>query len=174
MKTLETERLILRPFKKSDLDDFYEYCRMDTVGPNAGWSAHTCKDHSLKIIENFIEKDDVLALYHKTDKKVIGSIGLHKKETIEGSLYYELGYVLSTDYEGKGIMTEAVRRVLDHAFLELMIDEIYVCHFIENHKSQRVIEKCGFDYLQSIEYETVDFGKKKSSLYHLTKNKYLK
>lgn len=173
MKALETERLILRPFELNDLDDFYEYCSMSTVGPNAGWAVHKSRDDSLNIIKNFIEKDDVLALYHKRDKKVVGSVGLHQKKKENGDDYYEIGYVLSTPYEGRGLMTEAVRRVLDYAFIDAGIEEIYVCHFVENHKSRRVVEKCGFEYLDYIDYETVNYGKRLSRLYHLTKNMFI-
>ena len=40
MPILETKRLILRPFKEEDLNDFYEYAKMDGVGQNAGWNPH--------------------------------------------------------------------------------------------------------------------------------------
>lgn len=174
MERLETERLILRPFVMEDIDDFYEYCQMDTVGPNAGRAVHDSKEHSLKILGGFLEKGDVLAVYLKTENKVIGSVGLHKKTTEEGDYYYEIGYVLSTLFEGHGYMTEAVKRVLKYAFIDLDIKKIYVCHFVENKKSRRVIEKCGFEYLQYIDYETVNFGKRLSKLYHLTKDEFIK
>ncbi len=174
MKTLETERLILRPFSIDDLEDFFEYCSLETVGPNAGWSVHKNREESKAIIEKFIEKDDVLALYHKHDKKVIGSVGLHYKETESAGSYYEIGYVLSTPYEGRGLMTEACKEVIKYAFLVLEIPEIYVCHFLNNDKSRRVIEKCNFDYLCLVEYETVNFGKKKSKAYKLTRDRYIK
>ena len=38
---LKTERLILRPWKETDLDDFYEYASVDGVGVMAGWNRHT-------------------------------------------------------------------------------------------------------------------------------------
>lgn len=40
MKVLETKRLILRPWKIDDLDEFYEYARNPNIGPNAGWEPH--------------------------------------------------------------------------------------------------------------------------------------
>ena len=40
MKTLETDRLILRSWKLSDRDDFYEYAKNPNIGPNAGWEPH--------------------------------------------------------------------------------------------------------------------------------------
>jgi RimJ/RimL family protein N-acetyltransferase len=71
MNCLETKRLRLRPFETSDLDDFFDYCSLDTVGPNAGWEVHTDKIFSLKIIQGFIEKNDVLALVDKKDNKAM-------------------------------------------------------------------------------------------------------
>ncbi len=174
MKELETERLVLRPFISSDLDDFYEYCRMETVGPNAGWAVHQNKEHSQNILNGFIEKGDVLAVCLKNNGKVIGSVGLHEKETETGDKHYEIGYVLSTPYEGQGYMTEAVKKVLENAFLERNIPEIFVCHFVENRKSRRVVEKCGFEYLRYIEYQTLNYGKRLSKFYHLTKDEFIK
>lgn len=46
---LDTERLILRPFKLDDLDDFYNYAKVFGVGEKAGWPYHRNKDESLKI-----------------------------------------------------------------------------------------------------------------------------
>lgn len=171
MKTLESERLILREFELSDLEDFFEYCSMETVGPKAGWSVHENREHSLKILQGFLEKKDVWAIVNKDNNKVIGSVGLHSKFDGEKE-FYEIGYVLSTLYEGKGLMTETVQRVIKYAFDELSVPEIFVCHFLENDKSRRVIEKCKFQYLEVIQYETVNFGKKLSKLYHLTKEQY--
>ncbi len=174
MKTLETERLILRPFVLDDIEDFFEYCQMKTVGPKAGWAVHDDKAFSRKIIEGFIEKGDVLAVFLKTESKVIGSVGLHKKTDKLGNILYEIGYVLSTPYEGKGLMTEAVKKVNEHAFLELNLDEIIVCHFLENDKSRRVIEKCNFEYIKNISYETLNFGPKESKLYSIKRVDYIK
>lgn len=174
MKTLETERLILRPFTLDDLDDFFEYCKLETVGPNAGWKPHKDRELSKKIIEGFIEKGDVLAIYHKQDEKVIGSIGLHKKYDESLDDYYEIGYVLSTPYEGRGLMTEAVRRLLDHIFKDLKLDVVYCGHFVENNKSRRVIEKCNFNFLYEKEYESLEYGPKNSKFYSMTIKDYKK
>ncbi len=173
MKTLSTKRLLLRPFKVTDLEDFFAYCSLPTVGPMAGWAVHTDKMFSLKIIESFIEKEDVLALYHRADQKVIGSVGLHAKYDESGNLYYEIGYVLSTPYEGQGLMTEAVQEVIRHAFMDLNIEQLFVCHFVENHKSRRVIEKCGFSYTHESDYQTRDFGNRRSRYYQLRKTDYI-
>lgn len=38
---IETERLILRNYKMEDLDDYFEYVSMESVGPRVGWPAYT-------------------------------------------------------------------------------------------------------------------------------------
>ena len=48
---LKTERLVLRPWRLSDLDDFYEYASVDGVGEMAGWPHHKSKDDSLVILK---------------------------------------------------------------------------------------------------------------------------
>jgi len=60
--TLETERLILRPWLLSDLDDFYEYARVDGVGQMAGWSPHKNIEESAQILKVFIKEKKCLPL----------------------------------------------------------------------------------------------------------------
>lgn len=149
-KVLETERLILRPFKLEDLDDFYEYASVPDVGERAGWNHHENKDESLIVLSRFIESDKTFAILLKENKKVIGSLGVEKyndEDKLEEFKDYkgrELGFVLSKDYWGKGIMKEAVERVSDYLFDEMDLDFLLCGHFENNTQSRRVQEKCGF------------------------------
>ena len=79
-RQLETERLILRPFVKEDLDDFYAYASVEGVGEMAGWKHHTSKEETQKILDTFIESNQVFAIYHKEDQKVIGSLEIKNME----------------------------------------------------------------------------------------------
>lgn len=149
-KVLETERLILRPFKLEDLDDFYEYASVPDVGERAGWNHHENMDESLIVLSRFIESDKTFAIVLKENKKVIGSLGVEKyndEDKLEEFKDYkgrELGFVLSKDYWGKGIMKEAVDRVSDYLFDEMDLDFLLCGHFENNTQSRRVQEKCGF------------------------------
>ncbi len=174
MKKLASLRLVLRDFNCNDVKDVYDYASLDTVGPNAGWAPHQTEHESLQIIRHFIEKQDVWAIELKSEKKVIGSIGLHKRINVEGKLLHEIGYVLSTPYEGHGYMTEACKLVLKYAFLELNVEIIKVAHFLGNKKSQRVIEKCGFQYEKEGTHQSLSYGPKLSKIYFMTKDEYLK
>ena len=154
---IETERLILRPWKESDVDDFFEYASVPGVGEMAGWSHHQNKETTLKTIEMFIKDEDVLALELKESGKVIGSLGIHANDNDHvGAAYLgrEVGYVLSKDYWGRGLVPEAVKAVIGYCFDVLGYDYLLCGHFTWNQQSRRVIEKCGFRYLKDISHTT--------------------
>ncbi len=166
---LETERLILRPWKKEDLDDLYEYASVNGVGERAGWSHHESKSESEAILNRFIEGRKTFALVHKEHQKVIGSLGLesvkdHEKDDLKHLQGKELGYVLSKDYWNQGLMSEAVGRVIEWCFDELKLDYLLCGNFVENKASWRVQEKNGFQPYHMIEYCTSSWGMKLSQM----------
>jgi len=146
MKTLNTERLILRKFCEDDLEDFYEYAKNQNIGPNAGWKPHESKESTAAILKSFIDKDEVWAIVDKVTRKVIGSMGLHTDKKRDNERVKMLGYVLSEDYWGRGLTTEAAKEAIRFAFEELGLDLISIFHYPFNERSKRVIEKCGFKY----------------------------
>lgn len=154
---LKTERLILRPFKLEDLEDFYEYCKVDGVGQMAGWLPHENIEISKMILESFIEGKRTFALVF--NGKVIGSLGIEKydEENVPELKDYkarEIGYVLAKDYWGKGLMAEAVKKVIKYLFTEIDLDVIVCGYYTFNNQSKRVQEKCGFKYLKNYRRKT--------------------
>ena len=154
---LTTQRLILRPWQLSDLDDFYEYASVDGVGQMAGWKPHENKEESLGILRRFIDGKRTFALEY--EGKVIGSLGIeqYKEEQFpefDGKLCRAIGYVLSKAYWGRGLTPEAVRKVIEYLFEEVKLDVIFCAHFLSNHQSARVQEKCGFHHYAFGKYET--------------------
>lgn len=155
--TLRTDRLILRPWRQEDLEDFYEYARVDGVGQMAGWLPHESKETTQMILDSFINSKKTFAL--ELDGKVIGSLGIefYKEEAfpeLDGLQGRSIGYVLSKDYWGQGLMPEAVKAVQKYLFEDAELDFIVVSHFVWNGQSRRVIQKCGFRHLQSGIHET--------------------
>ena len=154
---LTTDRLTLRPWRESDLNDFYEYASVDGVGQMAGWNPHRNVEESKMILTHFIKGKHVFALEHQG--KVIGSLGVEEYseenypelDTLQGR---EIGYVLSKTYWGQGLMPEAVKAVIDWLFDEIQLDFIIVGHFDRNAQSKRVVEKCGFQYIKTTKFET--------------------
>jgi ribosomal-protein-alanine N-acetyltransferase len=154
---IKTERLILRPFQKPDLADFFAYASVPGVGEMAGWPHHETIETSEHILRSFLTEKEVFAIYHKVDRKVIGSLGIHKSWANEDGEYKhlkikEIGYVLAKDYWGQGLVPEAVQTVMDYCFKNLGIEAFTCGHFKENNQSRRVIEKCGFVFVKESEY----------------------
>lgn len=155
---LETERLILRPFKESDLQDFYDYACVPGVGEMAGWPAHKDIEESKKILGLFLEENNNFAVVLKENNKVIGSLGIEKHRPM-GEPYdslpgREIGYVLAKDYWGRGLMPEAVKAAVSYCFHELNLHFLTCGHFNTNPQSQKVIEKSGFTYIKDIVFKT--------------------
>lgn len=159
-KVIETERLILRPFCPSDLDDLYEYASVEGVGEMAGWCHHDSKDKSQEILCRFIEEDKTFAISLKETGKVIGSLGIEKYgmeqalTEFDGYRGREIGYVLSRDHWGKGLMPEAVKAVIDYLFSDIDLDFLICGYYDFNSQSKRVQEKCGFKPYRKLVMET--------------------
>ena len=160
MILLETERLILRPFKQSDLRDFNEYASVPGVGEMAGWKHHETIEKTQEILDMFIKEDKTFAIVFKKNNKVIGSLGVEKygldDKLTEFNSYYgrEIGYVLSKDYWGKGIMPEAVGAVIKYLFNDLNLDFLTCGYYDFNNQSKRVQEKCGFKPYRKLVMDT--------------------
>ncbi|MGP7815585.1 GNAT family N-acetyltransferase [Niallia sp. 01092] len=149
MESLNTERLMLRSWQETDSQDLYEYACSDLVGPYAGWAQHKSEEESKEIIKSFLMKEYTYAIVWKEENKVIGSIGIHERKpdsTLAHLKQREIGYALNPKYWGKGIVPEAVNRLIDYGFTTLELDVIWCGHFDFNHNSKRVNEKCGFTY----------------------------
>ncbi|MCL2675369.1 MAG: GNAT family N-acetyltransferase [Firmicutes bacterium] len=176
MKTLETQRLILRLFTKGDLDDMYEYASVDGVGEAAGWKHHESKDESQTILDKFIKNGDVYAIILKETGKVIGSVGIHKgifNEKLGAKNPFEIGYALGMPYWGHSLATEATKAAIKYAFEGLSADLLWCGHYLQNARSKRVIEKCGFAYYCDGIFEAKPLGMTfEGKRYILTREQY--
>ena len=134
-----TPRLILRPFAKGDLADFYQYCSDPAVGPMAGWKPHESLAESEQILNVYIQYEGIWAICLKESGKVIGSAGLHKDAKRGLDDVRMLGYSLSREYWGQGIMPEAARALMEYGFTQLQLCLISALHYSFNHQSRRVL-----------------------------------
>ncbi|MBR3864148.1 MAG: GNAT family N-acetyltransferase [Clostridia bacterium] len=155
-----TERLFLRAFKQGDINDFFEYASVKGVGEMAGWQHHENIQKSNEILNSFIKEDKTFAICLKESGKVIGSLGVEKygmEDKLTEFFSYkgrEIGYVLSKEYWGKGLMTEAVKAVIDYLFNEQNLDFLTCGYYDFNTRSKRVQEKCGFKPYRKLIMET--------------------
>ena len=75
--------------------------------------------------------------------KAVGGIGIHPLADVECK-NAEMGYWLAEPYWGKGIITDAVRQMIDYGFKNFDITRIFARPFGTNIASQKVLEKTGF------------------------------
>ena len=171
MAVLETNRVILRPFTEADAADVYAYCKDPRVGPVAGWKPHESVEESREIIRTVFSAPDVFAIVDKETGRVIGSSGFtapHKAEACQGHTA-EIGYALSPEYWGRGLMPETAAELLRYGFQEAGFDEIWATHYRENRQSKRVIEKCGFLYAFTENLSDEFYSDRPTCFYFLTR-----
>ena len=142
--TLETQRLILRPFCEEDAEDmFYGWASDEEVTKYLTWNTHENIETTKYVLDLWIKEYEQperlnFAIVLKSENKLIGGIDV---------VGYDngipvIGYNLAKKYWNKGYMTEACRCVLNYLFSQGH-EEVKIDAFVENIGSNRVIKKCG-------------------------------
>lgn len=145
--TLETERMILRPWAETDAADLYDVAKDDRVGPIAGWPPHSCVAESADIIRTVFNLDEVYATELKASGRAVGCIGILIGENSNFDISQregEIAYWIGVPYWGQGLIPEAVREVMRHAFETLELEALWCGYFENNEQSHRAQAKCGF------------------------------
>ena len=140
---LKTERLLLRPFRLSDIDDVLEYAS------DPEWAAFRLRPYDRGAAERMVARA-LLTSWDKEaefavvlDGRVIGRFSLtvdHKHQTAE------LGYEIARDVWGNGLAPEASTAVCDWGFREYGLARIDAWADPRNKRSVRVMEKLGMTY----------------------------
>lgn len=150
--TIDTERLILRPFAYSDATDVFNgWTSDDEVTKYLTWNTHESIDVTKKIIDLWVsqyEKPERInfAIVLKEENKLIG--GIDVVGYIDGMPV--IGYVLSRKYWGYGYMTEACQKVVELLF-SLGHKIVRIDAVVDNLGSNKVIEKCGGVFIETYE-----------------------
>lgn len=146
LPTIRTERLTLRPVRMSDAEDLYEYSSDPLVARHVLWDAHSSIHQTrsyirylLRQYRNAAPSTFVIAL--NDTGKVIGTIGFMWLQQDNRSA--EVGYSLNRAYWNQGLMTEALRAVLEFGFTKLNLNRIEAQHESDNPASGRVMAKAG-------------------------------
>lgn len=153
---LKTTNLTLRHWKEEDAEYLYYFAKNPNIGPIAGWPPHTSVEDSLNIIKTVFIRPECYAIVKDDVPIGCAELLIHPDGNHwwgEGSA--ELGYWVAQEYQGKGYATEACRALIERAFDELDINQIFATYKKENHASKRVLEKLGFKYyteLNNIDY----------------------
>lgn len=135
----ETDRLILRRYKKSDLSDLYEYLSDKEVVKFEPYKPMNMQDAE-NSLDWRISTDEMIAVELKTNHKMIGNVYLGKRDFDA----LEIGYVFNQKYWGKGYAKESCMELIKLAFSD-GIHRIYAECDPKNTSSWRLLEKLGFE-----------------------------
>ena len=150
---METARLILRHWNELDAEILYRYASDPEVGPPAGWPPHTSVENSRDIIRTVFSAPETYAVCLK-DGSPIGCVGLKLKgstDMTDRDDECELGYWIGKPFWGQGLIPEASRELIRHAFKDLGMRAVWCGYYDGNEKSKRVQEKLGFVYRYTTE-----------------------
>ncbi|GAB2294834.1 hypothetical protein Dimus_029027 [Dionaea muscipula] len=142
---MESSRISLRPFRLTDADDFLIWASDERVTKYLRWHTITTKEAAVAYLRD-------VAIPHPwrrsicLDDQSIGYISIRPGSSVDDNrCRAHLGYALSTEHWGKGIMTAALWMVVSAAFEEFpFLVRIEGLVEPDNLGSQRVLEKVGF------------------------------
>ncbi len=136
----------LRKWSLGDIESVAHYANNEKIARNLRdvfphpYTAEDAKGYIESCIAN---ENATLCRAIVVGGEAVGSIGVFPCSDVYRKTA-ELGYWLAEDFWGKGIMTEATRRICTEAFEKFDIVRIYAEPFAHNQGSRRVLEKAGF------------------------------
>ena len=149
MKTIETDRTILRGFKPHDVEGVLsflgnsEVMRFSLSGP---YDRKKCEEFVNWCLGRYERKGyGLFAVTLKESKKIIGYCGFYDQK-IDGCDEVELGYRLHPDFWNKGLGTEVALSVQNYGFFELGFPRLISIIESENKASIRVAQKNGMTH----------------------------
>ena len=149
-KTLETQRLFLRPFRAEDAKAMYDnWASSPEVTKFLSWPAYQSIDDAHAILKIWLEEYGHPEFYQwaivlKELGEPIGSISVVNQDSRVDMA--EIGYCIGKPWWGRGLMPEALEAVKKFLFAEVGMQRIEAGHDPENPASGAVIRKCGFVY----------------------------
>lgn len=146
--TIETERLLLRPFRESDAADVFEYLHEPAVNCFACMKLDTPEDAEKEMRGRTGETEYYFAIVLKETGKVIGEIDAYPEATDPDDAHavkdtFSPCWMLNAAYQGRGYAYEAAHAFLDYLFREKGARRIYAYTEDYNMSCQKLCEKLG-------------------------------
>lgn len=141
MCALESERLILRPPRPTDIAAMVVWLGDFNVARNLARVPHPYDEQDAETFVAGIGRDPqsrVFSILRKTDGLFLGGIGLHPQGDA-----MEFGYWLGVPFWGQGYATEAAHRLVTYAFVDLGYEHLQAGWFADNPASGHVLAKLG-------------------------------
>ena len=136
---METERLCLRRFIPDDWQDLFDYLSQDAVVKYEPYEVYS-KEAARQEAERRSKDNSFWAVCLKPDGKLIGNIYLDERSFST----WELGYVFSVYFQGRGYATEAVCTLVDDVFKNQNARRVVAMCNPLNEPSWKLLERLGF------------------------------
>lgn len=133
----------LRPWAESDLESVTKHANSSNILKYMTDGFPNSIDKWKSFIEFATQDKSILYRAIEIKGQAVGGIGISPKKDVMRK-NAELGYWLSEDYWGQGIMTSAIKEIVTIAFAKMEINRIYATPFETNYASHRILEKAGF------------------------------
>ncbi len=146
MPELNTPRLRLRKLTMQDSADIFRYSCDVQVARHVLWDAHRTIGDSRAylryMLRRYRQHDPASwGIEHRADGRIIGTIGFMWIQSDNSAA--EVGYSLAREYWNQGLMTEALKAVIDYGFGRMNLNRIEAQHETANPASGAVMRKCG-------------------------------
>ncbi len=140
---LWTENMILRRYRPEDAGDLYRYLGSDpSMYAYTGWNPYATPEMAQETVRGFIGSCDdghVYSWIMDIDAVIVGSIGAYDYK--DGQI--EVGFSVVPGWQGRGLATEALKKVLEYLTENEGIPCVTAWCADENTGSKRVLEKAG-------------------------------
>ena len=152
---IETDRLILRPLTIADADAVFVWGSDPKVNRYMPYPIYTDIEKARQWLSRVEQNDKEyeFGFIFKENCLLIGSGGIGPHD--DGQ-HWEVGYNIRSDYWGKGLATEAAKRMIAFANQEFGIHDFSANHATENPASGKVLQKCGMKFERIGEYSRFD------------------
>jgi len=168
MPRLTTPRLVIRDWRESDAEALFALRESPQFMRYYDYAVGETLEECRKSIPVMNKHGEMLAIALREDDIPIGIIGL--TDVNRGKHYKEIEYALADAHHRRGIMTEAVLRLLEYGFGELGVSVVAAAIPAENTPSRRLVEKCGFTYEGTLRGHGRDGGDR--ARYSILKNEW--
>ena len=149
MVRLETDRLILRNYRESDLGDLQAYFGNEEVAKYEDFYPMN-EDEIIDLTAEWRNMDNRLVAELKGEQRVIGSIGYW----IDDDGDYSIDFDFNPEYGKKGYATEAGQELVRYLFQSIGIEKLYGDCDIRNENSWKLLERLGFQRIERIDNES--------------------
>jgi RimJ/RimL family protein N-acetyltransferase len=153
---LQTERLLLRRFAESDLDNLHDLDGdpevMRFINGGRPVPHEVIRDETLPRLLRAYERFEgfgVWAAIEKSTGEFVGWFEFYPRKDAAGPEEIELGYRLRRTAWGKGYATEGSRALIRKGFTELGVQRVVAETMAVNAASRRVMEKAGLTYVRT-------------------------